>query len=261
MMSLERFQTYLDDAAAVGVKEFYFTGGEPFIHKDIFTMIGRVLEKGPLTVLTNATRIDAAKAERLAELREGSIYSLELRVSLDGFSPETNDPIRGPGTFDAAMKGFEHLVRADFLPIVTAMRSWAIEEDEERLMAFRERLAQAGCNRPRLKLLPSLKIGAEALRDAGYSEADFLTTEMLRGYDVSQLLCHNSRIASEQGLHVCPILVDQPDALMGETLADGMKPYALRHQACSTCYQFGALCSNASGQQVETARLERTVAA
>jgi hypothetical protein len=26
----------------------------------------------------------------------------------------------------------------------------------------------------------------------------------------------------------------------------GLRPYALRHQACFTCYQYGALCANPS---------------
>jgi AdoMet-dependent heme synthase len=55
-------------------------------------------------------------------MRDASIYSLEIRVSIDGFSPETNDPIRGEGAFQVAIAGVELLVANGFLPIITAMR-------------------------------------------------------------------------------------------------------------------------------------------
>lgn len=261
LMSFEQFQPHLADSVRLGVKEYYFTGGEPFINPDIFRILAATLAAGPATVLTNATRFTEEKVARLAALRDASPYSLELRVSIDGFSPETNDPIRGEGSFDLAMGGLRLLVRHGFLPIITAMRSWPMEQDDEFLARFRERLASIGCTRPRMKLLPSLKIGQEALRDHGYAQWEFVTEEMMAGYDVSQLLCHNARVVSDRGVHVCPILVDKPDARLGRTLADAGKGYTLRHQACSTCYRFGALCSNASGQAVEGTRLARPAAA
>ena len=78
---------------------------------------------------------------------------------------------------------------------------------------------------------------------------------MMVGYDETQLLCHNSRVVSDRGVHVCPILVDKPDAKLGVSLRDSLNGYHLRHQACFTCYRFGALCSNATSQSVETTRL------
>ncbi len=258
LMTLAQFQPHLDESVRLGVKEYYFTGGEPFINPEIFEILQATLAVGPVTVLTNATRFDEKKIARLAELRDASEYSLELRVSIDGFSPETNDPIRGPGTFARAMNGVRMLVAAGFLPIITSMRSWPLEQDDEFLREFKARLAEIGYTRPRMKLLPSLKIGQEALRDHGYGKYEFITERMMQGYDETQLLCHNSRVVSDRGVHVCPILVDRPDANLGATLAEGMQGYRLRHHACITCYQFGALCSNASSGSVERTRLTRS---
>jgi hypothetical protein len=255
MMTFAQFEPYLDESLGYGVKEYYFTGGEPFINPDIFGILEATLSVGPATVLTNATRFTEEKTQRLAELRDASEYSLELRVSIDGFSPETNDPIRGEGTFALAIDGVRLLVAAGFLPIITSMRSWPMHEDDEFLSKFKARLAEIGYTRPRMKLLPALKIGQETLRDHGYDKHEFVTEEMMRGYDETQLLCHNSRVVSDRGVHVCPILVDQPDACLGTTLQDSLKGYRLRHQACSTCYTFGALCSNATSQSIEGTRL------
>jgi MoaA/NifB/PqqE/SkfB family radical SAM enzyme len=246
LLKFDQFKPHLDASVKLGVKEYYFTGGEPFINPDLFAILEETLKVGPATVLTNATRFTPEKARKLAGLRDGSIYSLELRVSIDGFSPETNDPIRGEGTFAQAMAGVRMLVAEGFLPIITSMRSWPMSEDDAFLAEFRERLHAIGYAHPRMKLLPSLKIGQEALRDHGYGRFEFVTEEMMRGYDAEQLLCHSSRVVSDKGVHVCPILVDKPDARLGATLDEAMKGYTLRHQACSTCYTFGALCSNAT---------------
>ncbi|MEO6871515.1 MAG: radical SAM protein [Chthoniobacterales bacterium] len=258
LMSFAQFKPHLDESVRLGVKEYYFTGGEPFINPEIFKILEATLAVGPATVLTNGTRFDDRAIATLVRLRDTSEYSLELRVSIDGFSPETNDPIRGAGTFERAMKGVRLLVAAGFLPIITSMRSWPIHQDDEFLKEFRARLAAIGYTRPRMKLLPSLKIGQEALRDHPYGKYEFITEEMMRGFDSEQLLCHNSRVVSDRGVHVCPILVDQPDALLGTTLEQGMKGYRLRHQACMTCYRFGALCSNAGSQGLENNRLARS---
>ena len=55
-----------------------------------------------------------------------------------------------------------------------------------RLKGFREALRNAGCDRPRLKVLPALKMGAEALRTHGYSEVDRLYTEY-SGFSVVEI--------------------------------------------------------------------------
>src|SRR5688500_18977082 len=84
-----------DESRALGAKEYYFTGGEPFMHPRMLDILERTLRIGPATVLTNGTLFRDETVARLAKLRDGSIYSLELRVSIDGPDAATNDPIRG----------------------------------------------------------------------------------------------------------------------------------------------------------------------
>jgi hypothetical protein len=112
---------------------------------------------------------------------------------------------------------------------------------------MRRVLIDLGYTRPRVKLLPSLKMGAESLRDRGYRDDERVTPEMMEGYDASQLICAYSRIVTDRGVHVCPILIEQPDSLLDTSLEAGVKKdYPLRHQACYTCWLHGAICSNAS---------------
>lgn len=237
----------LNESRRLGVKEYYFTGGEPFMHPRILEILQETLKIGPATVLTNGTLFRDETVRRLAELRDGSMYSLELRVSIDAPTAEANDSIRGAGSFARAMAGVKKLVDARFLPIVTMAQTWGDGEGEAVFDQMRRTLKALGYMRPRVKMLPALRIGAEAARTRGYRDDERVTPEMMEGFDASTLLCSNSRIVSDRGVHVCPILIDRPDSLLGRTLNEAAKrDYALRHQACYTCWQYGAICSNAS---------------
>jgi MoaA/NifB/PqqE/SkfB family radical SAM enzyme len=235
----------LEASVDLGVKEYYFTGGEPFMHREMVGMLEDALALGPATVLTNATLLAERPVEALARAAATSVYSLEIRVSLDGVTAEMNDAIRGEGAFERAMRGVERLVGAGFLPIITAMQSWPDRETEEILGRFRELLAGIGYTRARLKILPPLQIGAEAERTQGYHPEERVTHEMLHGYDLDQLLCTRARLVTARGVYACPILLESPSARLGDTLSQAIKaPAPLGEQACYTCYRSGAICSN-----------------
>jgi sulfatase maturation enzyme AslB (radical SAM superfamily) len=244
-LTLADVQQRLAESVSLGVKEYYFTGGEPFLNAELVDMLVATLGYGPATVLTNATVLKPEWLQRLVAAEAASLYSLEFRVSIDGYSAETNDPIRGAGSFAKAMRGVALLVEHGFLPIITAARTWPETEDEGVVAEFLNVLRSHGYERPRLKLLPRLQIGAEAQRTSGYSPEERITAEMLEGYDVGQLVCAHSRIVSDRGVHVCPILLEAPDGVLGQSLAEAAVPFAVTHGACSTCYQYGAICTNA----------------
>lgn len=243
-LTLEDVLGWLEIARPLGVKEYYVTGGEPFMHPELPRMLEAILRYGPATVLTNGTLFTDRVLTRLAAAETASAYSLELRVSIDGPTPETNDPIRGAGTFERAMDGIRRLLDHGLLPILTAARLWDPAEDAIVRQQFVAALRDAGCEKPRLKILPPLRIGREAHRTGGYDRHHWVTEEMLDSYDRSQLLCSSSRIVTTRGVHVCPILVEHPDSLMSPRLEGALGPFQLRHGACSACWQYGAICSN-----------------
>lgn len=245
-LDLDTVRRTLEESKTLGVKEYYFTGGEPFLNRDMVPILELTLQYGPASVLTNGT---VFKDEWLARLRaadEASPYSLEFRVSIDGFNAESNDPVRGEGTFDRAMRGVRQLLAHGFLPIITVARTRDDQEDAALVAGFVKVLKANGYARPRLKILPTLRLGAEAERQRGYQEDERVTPEMMDGFDPSALICQHSRIVTDRGVHVCPILIEAPDAHLGTTLSASLGPYALRHHACYTCYQYGTICSNAS---------------
>lgn len=245
-LTLDEVRRRLEESVVLGVKEYYFTGGEPFLNPDMVDILIETLRYGPATVLTNGTVLKPPWLQSLREAEDESVFSLEFRVSIDGFSPETNDPIRGEGTFDRAMKGVGELVDYGFMPIITAARTWELNDELQVVDQFLQVLKSFGYQRPRLKILPTLQMGAEEQRTCGYDANQRVDLQMMQGFDYSQLVCDHSRIVTDRGVHVCPILIESPDALLSETLAGSQVPYAMRHGACYTCFQYGSICSNAS---------------
>jgi AdoMet-dependent heme synthase len=243
-LDLATIERFLEESVALGVKEYYFTGGEPFLHRDMTALLETTLRYGPATVLTNGTVFKDEWLLRLARAEAVSPYSLEFRVSIDGPDAATNDPIRGDGTFERALRGVRQLLHHGFLPIVTVAQM--NEEDGDLFHRFVAVLKANGYERPRIKILPALRLGAEVERQRGYQDEERVTPDMMTSFDESQLLCNHSRIVTEHGVHVCPILIEAPDARLGATLAESLGAYPLRHHACNTCYQYGALCANPS---------------
>src|SRR5262245_13439297 len=56
---------FLDEAVALGVRQFSFTGGEPFIIRDLIRILDYALDFNPCLVLTNGTD---ALIRRMGEL-------------------------------------------------------------------------------------------------------------------------------------------------------------------------------------------------
>jgi molybdenum cofactor biosynthesis enzyme MoaA len=246
-LDLAAVQRVLEESIRLGVKEYYFTGGEPFLNPDMVPILEATLRFGPATVLTNGTVFKEQWLHRLRRADDVSLYSLEFRVSIDGFSPETNDPIRGVGTFDRALRGVRQLLAHGFLPIITVTQTRDDGSDADLFGGFVTMLKANGYDRPRIKILPTLRIGAEQERQRGYRGEERVTPDMMDGFDESRLICNHSRIVTDKGVYVCPILIDAPDARLGATLAESMTAYPLRHHACYTCYQYGTLCANPTG--------------
>src|SRR3954470_22056470 len=90
MLDAAAVEAYLEESESLGVREFYFTGGEPFLNPEMLPILASALRRGPATVLTNGTLITARRAAELKALADGSPYSLEIRLSLDGADAAAN---------------------------------------------------------------------------------------------------------------------------------------------------------------------------
>jgi MoaA/NifB/PqqE/SkfB family radical SAM enzyme len=230
----------LREAEALGAREVYFTGGEPLLHPDALSLIEEALAVAPTTVLTNGLLIDDAVADRLVAQAAGSLYSLEIRISLDGAAAEEHDPVRGRGTFGRALAAVRRLDARGLIPIVTATEVSGAA-GEPRYDRLRRMLVGAGVTRPRVKMLPVLPLGRAAEVDDGRR----LTAEDLEGFDTAGLPCADARVIADGGVYACPILAGLAGArLAAQSLAEALGPASLYHAVCVACRDSGIACRN-----------------
>lgn len=242
MLSIEQVQQSLDAAGANGLREVWFTGGEPFLHPEILDLIDRALAVAPLGILTNGMLIDDAMADAIAERFHASPYSLEIRVSLDGCSREQNDRIRGRGVFDKATAGLRRLAERGVPALVAvSLCDTETEMDREGLVQI---LKDLGLERPRLKWIPPFRIGREARRGRGYDAWEMLTEEDVAHPETYlKLQCGTSRTVTSNGVWPCPILINEPEYRLGDDVEGSLGPHRVDHAACHTCYVEGFSCS------------------
>lgn len=232
----------LGEAEALGVKEIYFTGGEPFLHREILPLLADGLRVAPTTVLTNGTVMTAAVADELARLAATARYSLEIRVSLDDVDPLLNDRVRGRGAWARAVQAIRLLDERGLLPIVTATEVLSLEHPggPATYDRFRGFLLSLGVTKPRVKVMPVFAAG----RLEG-AETATLDEEALAGFDRGLLQCAEGRVVADDGVYACPILAGLPGARLSDGgLAEAFRPAALYHPACVTCHRTGMSCRN-----------------
>ncbi len=240
MLTLETVRRYLKEAEELGVREYYFTGGEPFMNREMLPILEETLQLGPATVLTNGLLLDPRRCAKLRALERSSEYSLDVRISVDGWGPGDHDRIRGMGTFNRAMMGVRRLWEAGLNPVLTVTElaeGVASPSGRERFM---EQLRCVGISKPRLKVLSLFRMGAEERRERGYQPWERL--EPGTTVDPEKLQCGSGRMVTSQGVYVCPILIDFPTARMGQTLRETLRPFQLAYPACYTCHVLGVTC-------------------
>lgn len=108
-LSTEEGITLLNDLADFSVPSVLFSGGEPLLRKDLFTLIDHASNKKLRPVIsTNGTVINREMAQRIKD--SGVVY---VGISLDGME-EINDKFRGvEGAFPRAMDGFNNCRAVD----------------------------------------------------------------------------------------------------------------------------------------------------
>jgi len=101
---------FVDELSVMRVFYINVGGGEPMLRPDFFEVLEHASSaRIGVKFSTNGTLVTDAKARRLA-----SMDYIDVQVSLDGARADTNDPVRGGGSFDAALRAMERLAGAGF---------------------------------------------------------------------------------------------------------------------------------------------------
>jgi uncharacterized Fe-S cluster-containing radical SAM superfamily protein len=238
-LSLAEAETYLDEAKALGTREIGFTGGEPFMNRDMAAMLRAALDRGfEALVLTNAMRPMRRFEAALLAIPEAERARVLFRVSLDHHSRGLHEAERGAGTFQRALDGLSWLAENGFRVAVAGRRfGAAAEEGYERLFA------SLGIRPDHLVLFPAMDACADVPE---ISEGCWGVT----GVDPASLMCASSRMvvkakgAERPHVVACTLIPYDPQFALGETLAGAAGPVPLNHPHCARfCVLGGASCS------------------
>lgn len=104
-MPVERARQLLDEAVAIGTRTLVITGGEPFLHPDLFRLVREARARGlAVNITTNGTLID----RRWEEIVGSGLSSLSF--SVDGLEA-THDALRGQkGAWRRTIAGLERVL-------------------------------------------------------------------------------------------------------------------------------------------------------
>ena len=99
--SAKFFLDILEEAKHLGADMVNVTGGEVFLRSDCMDLINGAIAKGYMVnIESNGTIIAEEQISQLATHKK----LVNLAISLDGFSSEIHDSIRGRGSFDKTME-------------------------------------------------------------------------------------------------------------------------------------------------------------
>ncbi len=248
-ITLKDAQPFLDEAVQLGVKQFSFTGGEPFLIKDIVRILDAALQHAPCLVLTNGVGALPKRIAQLVPLQQRP-NSLSFRVSIDWPDAARHDAGRGAGNFAISWDTARRLIRAGFH--VSIARQMTPGEDRAAVDAEYARLCVAN-NMPvdtRIVFFPDFGVPDEA------REVPLVTHSCMTTYQSEatrrEFMCAFSKMVVKQGgrmrVYACTLVDDDPDYDQGGSLRESMgKRVMMRHHRCFSCFKFGASCSEGGG--------------
>lgn len=250
-LTADEVRGYLDEIEALGLgtNEIGFTGGEPFMNREIVPMLDATLASGrACLVLTNAMRPMRRWEAELLALRGRYHDRLTLRVSLDHYAREVHEAERGEDTWGPAVDGLQWLARHGF-SIAVAGRRLPDETDAEARAGyaalFRSLGVQLDVNDPaRLLLFPEMDAHADVpeITEACWD---------LLGKSPDDVMCASSRMvvkrrgAAHPAVIACTLTPYDPQFELGGSLAEALGGVRLNHPHCARfCVLGGASCSS-----------------
>ena len=241
---------YLDEIAQSGlpVEEIGFTGGEPFMNPDLPAILGDCLEHGlRVLVLTNAMKPLHHKRDALLDLRRRFGPKLVLRVSMDHYTRERHEAIRGPGSWEPMIEGLIWLIANEFSIAIAGRTRWHEPEADARA-GYAATFAAHGipvdaADPATLVLFPEMDAETDV------PEITVKCWDIL-GVAPETMMCATSRMVvkrkgAERPVVVpCTLLPYDPAFELGARLTEAGAAVALNHPHCARfCVLGGASCS------------------
>ena len=246
-LTFNEVKLFIDEAIDknLGTNEIGFTGGEPFMNKDILKMIEYSLSKNfKVLILSNAMKPMLNIKEDLLKLNH---QNLVIRVSIDHYQKEKHEEVRGKNTFDVMMKGLLWLNSNNFNYTLATRLLWSEEEDQLR-NNFNQFIDKY-----------NLKLDAKSKQQlVAFVEMDKkvdtpeITTACwnVLGKNPDDIMCSWSRmVVKKKGMLKpsvisCTLLPYEDEFNLGQSLTNSLQKIYLNHKHCSKfCVLGGSSCS------------------
>ncbi|HWB52440.1 MAG TPA: radical SAM protein [Stellaceae bacterium] len=249
-LSAAEVATYLDEIAALGLpaRLIGFTGGEPFMNRDLPAMLEDTLRRGlDAIVLTNAMAPMRHHRPALLALRERHGARLTLRVSLDHYGAAVHELERGRRSWGPTLAGLKWLAEHGFAINVASRylsgESEAAIRDGFRRLFARHAIPLDADDPVALMIFPEM--------DATVDVPEITTACWgILGKSPDSVMCASSRMVVKRKGAAAPTVVACTllpyDALwdLGPSLGDAMGEVPLNHPHCAKfCVLGGAACS------------------
>jgi len=240
----EDAKPFIDEALGMGVEQFSFTGGEPFVVEAFVRILDYALAFRPCLVLTNATEPLMNRMEEVLSLKDKP-NQVKFRVSLDYPDPARHDKGRGPGNFRKALDMLGRLYRYGF--DVSVARQRDKDEDVEAVdNRFKPFLREVGIDEEiNIVSFPDFLTPGER------AEVPEITEDCMTRYHTAEsraaFMCSDTKFVVKKGgrmrVYACTLVDDDEDYDLGSTLAESMKyRVMLKHHRCHSCFAYGASC-------------------
>ena len=236
---------FIDEAVSLGVEQFSFTGGEPFVVKDFVNILRYASDRKPCLVLTNGTDPVLKRLHQIATLRDQP-NPVSFRVSIDYPDRQRHDDGRGAGSFDKSWAGLKALHELGFKVSIARQ----IENNEDAAAAAASFAALCATH----GLPPSTTLVGfpDFLLPGAHPTVPFVTEHCMVTYQTEEtrhaFMCSFSKmVIKKNGLmrvYACTLVDDDASYDLGGTLTESLsKRVMMHHHRCYSCFAYGSSCS------------------
>ncbi|GAA5121090.1 mycofactocin radical SAM maturase [Haloechinothrix salitolerans] len=109
-LSTDECKAVIDELQRMQVFYVNIGGGEPTVRPDFWELLDYAVDHGVgVKFSTNGVRLTPDRAKQLA-----ATDYVDVQISIDGATREVNDHVRGPGSYDMAIRAMDNLAAAGF---------------------------------------------------------------------------------------------------------------------------------------------------
>lgn len=245
VVTLADVRPLIDEALTLGVERFSFTGGEPFVARQLVDILEYALDHRPCLVLSNGTAPLLRRLHQLERLRAAA-NPLSLRISIDYPDAARHEAGRGAGTFAQSFEALRALHRLGFGISVARLRNTG--EDSEAVEAAYRSLFAANGLPGNLAIVAFPDFAPPGSHPATPEISEHCMTTYHDSNSRAHFMCAFSRMVVKRNgrmrVYACTLVDDDPGYDLGGTISESLSGrILLHHHRCFSCFSQGASCS------------------